>query len=60
MHVCLPIQSGPNVDDVLAFAESFVARAAAAHPKKLTIEHSIAARLERVYLDPFRNVRRAL
>ncbi len=28
---------------------------AAAHPKELTTEHSIAARKGRVYLDPFRN-----
>jgi bifunctional non-homologous end joining protein LigD len=32
-----------------------VARVAAAHPKELTVEHSIAARGNRVYLDPFRN-----
>ena len=30
-------------------------RLAAAHPKELTVEHSIAARRGRVYLDPFRN-----
>jgi bifunctional non-homologous end joining protein LigD len=32
-----------------------VARIAANHPDKLTVEHSIAARRGRVYLDPFRN-----
>jgi bifunctional non-homologous end joining protein LigD len=55
MHVLAPIQNGPDASEVLAFAESFVARVAAAPPDKLTIEHSIAARRDRVYLDPFRN-----
>jgi bifunctional non-homologous end joining protein LigD len=40
---------------VLSFAQAVVARVAAAHPKDLTVEHSIAARGQRVYLDPFRN-----
>jgi bifunctional non-homologous end joining protein LigD len=55
MHVLVPIRTGPDADEVLAFAESFVARVAAAHPDELTIEHSVAARRGRVYLDPFRN-----
>jgi bifunctional non-homologous end joining protein LigD len=55
MHVFVPIRPGPDADEVLAFAESFVARVAAAHPDELTAEHSIAARRGRVYLDPFRN-----
>jgi len=55
MHVLVPIRTGPDADEVLAFAESFVARVAAAHPEELTVEHSIAARGDRVYLDPFRN-----
>ena len=55
MHVFVPIQRGPDADEVLAFAESFVARVAAAHPEELTVEHSVAARRGRVYLDPFRN-----
>ena len=55
MHVLVPIRAGPDADEVLAFAESFVARVAAAHPKELTVEHSVAARRGRVYLDPFRN-----
>jgi bifunctional non-homologous end joining protein LigD len=55
MHVLVPIRKGPDADEVLAFAESFVARVAAAHPDELTVEHSVAARGERVYLDPFRN-----
>jgi bifunctional non-homologous end joining protein LigD len=46
---------GPDSDEVLGFAEKFTARVAAAHSKELTIEHSIAARGNKVYLDPFRN-----
>ena len=37
------------------FAEKLVARLAAEHPKELTVEHAIADRGKRVYLDPFRN-----
>ena len=55
MHVMVPIRTGPDADDVLKFAQSFVARVAAAHPAELTVEHSVAARQGRVYLDPFRN-----
>ncbi len=55
MHVFIPIRPGPDADEVLAFAESFVGRLATAHPSELTVEHSIAARGNRVYLDPFRN-----
>ena len=55
LHVLVPIRTGPDAKEVLAFAESFVARVAAAHPDELTVEHSIAARGDRVYLDPFRN-----
>jgi bifunctional non-homologous end joining protein LigD len=55
MHVLVPIRRGPDADEVLAFAESFVARVAAAHPNELTVEHSVAARRDGVYLDPFRN-----
>ncbi|HEY2461314.1 MAG TPA: non-homologous end-joining DNA ligase [Candidatus Acidoferrum sp.] len=55
LHVFVPIRVGPSASDVLKFAEQFVARLAAKHPKELTVEHSIAARGKRVYLDPFRN-----
>ncbi|HKM82681.1 MAG TPA: non-homologous end-joining DNA ligase [Terriglobia bacterium] len=55
MHVLVPLRTGAEADEVLAFAESFVARVAAAHPDELTVEHSIKARGDRVYLDPFRN-----
>ena len=55
LHVFVPIRRGPDAVEVLGFARSLVARIAAAHPDELTIEHSIAAREGRVYLDPFRN-----
>jgi bifunctional non-homologous end joining protein LigD len=55
MHILVPIRPGPDAGEVLGFAESLVARVAAAHPDELTVEHSIAARGDRVYLDPFRN-----
>lgn len=55
MHVLVPIRAGPDADEVLAFAKLLVARVAAAHPDELTVEHSVAARRGRVYLDPFRN-----
>jgi len=55
MHIFVPIRVGPDADEVLSFAESVAARVAAAHPAELTVEHSLAARKGRVYLDPFRN-----
>jgi len=55
IHVLVPIRPGPDANEVLAFAESFVAHVASAHPEELTVEHSVAARRRRVYLDPFRN-----
>ncbi len=55
LHVLVPIRVGPDADQVLAFARSFVGRVASAHPNELTVEHSVAARGDRVYLDPFRN-----
>ncbi len=55
LHVFVPIKVGPSSDDVLRFAEKLVARLAAEHPKELTVEHAIADRGDRVYLDPFRN-----
>lgn len=55
VHVFVPIRVRPDSDDVLAFAEEVAARVAAAHSKELTVEHSIAARRGRVYIDPFRN-----
>jgi len=55
MHVFVPIRPGPDATEVLTFAEQFVARVAASHSDELTVEHSVAARRGRVYLDPFRN-----
>jgi len=55
VHIFIPILLGPDADEVLFFAQAVVTRVAAAHPKDLTVEHSIAARGQRVYLDPFRN-----
>jgi bifunctional non-homologous end joining protein LigD len=55
IHVFVPIRVGPAARDVLDFAEVVVARLAAAHPKELTVEHSIAKRGQRVYLDAYRN-----
>ena len=55
LHVFVPIRVGPDVSEVLGFAETFVRRLAAAYPKDLTVDAHIAARRGRVYLDPFRN-----
>ena len=55
LHIFVPIRIGPTADEVLHFAEQLLARLAAARPKELTVEHTIAARGSRVYLDPFRN-----
>ena len=55
LHVFVPIRLGPDATEVLAFAEAFVRRLAAAHPRELTVEARIGARRGRVYLDPFRN-----
>jgi bifunctional non-homologous end joining protein LigD len=55
IHVSVPVRGGPDADEVLEFARAFVARVAASNPKELTAERSIAARGQRVYLDPFRN-----
>lgn len=55
LHVLLPIQVGPNFDEVLSFAEEVGRRLAAAHSDTLTVEPRLKARRGRVYLDPFRN-----
>jgi bifunctional non-homologous end joining protein LigD len=55
IHVFIPLRSGPDADDVLEFARALATRVAASNSKELTVEHSIAARGQRVYLDPFRN-----
>jgi bifunctional non-homologous end joining protein LigD len=55
LHVLVPIRVEPDASEVLSFAEAVVKRVAALHPDELTVEHSIAERRGRVYLDPFRN-----
>ena len=55
LHVFVPIRQGPDTDEVLQFARSFGAIVAQSNPEDFTVEHSIKARGERVYLDPFRN-----
>jgi bifunctional non-homologous end joining protein LigD len=55
LHVFVPIRVGPRAEEVLKFSREVVARVASSHPKELTVEHSIAARGRRVYLDAFRN-----
>ncbi|MGA9888418.1 MAG: non-homologous end-joining DNA ligase, partial [Candidatus Acidiferrales bacterium] len=55
VHVLVPIRQGPDTDEVLQFARAFGAIVAQSNPKDFTVEHSIKARGERVYLDPFRN-----
>ena len=55
VHVFVSLRGGPTAEEVLRFAEKLVTRIAAAYSKELTVEHSIAARGKRVYLDPFRN-----
>ena len=54
LHVFVPIRPEVDASDVLAFAQAVVQKVAAAHPNETTVEHSIAARKGRVYLDPFR------
>ena len=55
LHVFVPIRPEVDASDVLAFAQAVVQKVATAHPNETTVEHSIAARKGRVYLDPFRN-----
>jgi bifunctional non-homologous end joining protein LigD len=55
LHVFLPIELGPDFDEVRSFVEEFGRRLAAAHPDTLTVEQRLEAREGRVYLDPLRN-----
>jgi bifunctional non-homologous end joining protein LigD len=55
LHIFVPLKVGPSSDEVLAFATDLAGRLAAAYPKELTVEHSIAARRQRVYIDVARN-----
>jgi bifunctional non-homologous end joining protein LigD len=55
LHIFVPLRLGPTAEEVLRFGEQFSSRLASLYPKQMTVEHSIAARGDRVYLDPFRN-----
>jgi bifunctional non-homologous end joining protein LigD len=55
LHIFIPIRVGLAARDVLNFAEALVKRAAALHPKDLSVDRAIKDRGDRVYLDPFRN-----
>jgi len=55
LHIFIPLRPVTPVEEVLTFAENLAARLAAQHPKELTVEHSIAARGQRVYVDAYRN-----
>src|SRR5262249_34888704 len=55
LHVFVPMRVGRDTDGVRGFAEKLGHRLAAAYPKEMTMESSIAARRGRVYLDPGRN-----
>jgi bifunctional non-homologous end joining protein LigD len=55
LHVFVPIQVGPDADEVLAFAAALADRLAAAYPDQLTTESRIRRRGGRVYVDSFRN-----
>jgi len=55
LHVFVPIQPTIDASDVLAFAQAVAKVVAGDHPQETTVEHAIAARKGRVYLDPFRN-----
>jgi len=55
LHVFVPLKTGPDCDEVLAFARKLCDRLAASHPDTLTVEQRIEARKNRVYLDSFRN-----
>jgi bifunctional non-homologous end joining protein LigD len=55
LHVFVPIQPGPDADQVREFADTLGHRLARAYPKEVTMESRIASRKGRVYMDPFRN-----
>jgi len=55
LHIFIPIRVGPSATEVMNFAARLLSKVASANPKLLTVEHSIAARGNRVYLDAMRN-----
>ncbi|MBU6282002.1 non-homologous end-joining DNA ligase [bacterium] len=55
MHVFVPIEIGPDADEVKDFALGLSRHLARAYRDELTVEARIAARGERLYLDCMRN-----
>jgi len=55
MHVFVPIEVGPDADQVKDFALGLSRHLARAYRDELTVEARIAARGERLYLDCMRN-----
>ena len=55
LHVVVPIEPGPDVDDVRAFARTIAEELVEAHPDRLTIEQRKANRGDRIFLDYMRN-----
>jgi bifunctional non-homologous end joining protein LigD len=55
LHVVAPLESGPDHDEVLAFAGAVAGVLAASDPERLTTEFRKAKRGERIYLDIARN-----
>jgi bifunctional non-homologous end joining protein LigD len=55
LHVFVPIEIGPDADEVRDFATTLGHLLARSYGDELTMEFSIAARRGRVYLDPARN-----
>ena len=55
LHVFAPIRTGPDADEVLAFAHEIGREIAEKEPKFFTVETRIAKRGGRLYLDAARN-----
>jgi bifunctional non-homologous end joining protein LigD len=55
MHIFVPMLTGPDNDEVLAFAHEVCRRVAAAYPRELTTAARISQRRKRVFLDVGRN-----
>jgi hypothetical protein len=56
LHVFVPIRSGPDNDEVLAFAREICRRIAVAYPNEVTTAARISHRRKRGFLDTGRNV----
>jgi bifunctional non-homologous end joining protein LigD len=55
LHVWVPLERGPDFDEVRGFAGELAARLAAQHPEELTTEQRKVNRGARVYIDVARN-----